>query len=271
MRVPRDGKWLIAINGVYGKRIQKIADVHSIPTVIVECDENQRVSAAGINDALEADPSITAVAVVHCETTTGIMNPIQEIGAVVRKHKKTYFVDSMSAFGAVEFDFESCEIDYLVSSANKCIEGVPGFSFCIARRSALEQTVGWSRTLSLDLHAQWLGLDKNGQFRFTPPTHTMLAFRQAIEELKNEGGVAARQLRYQSNCKRLLAGMRALGFEEYLPPEKQGHIISSFLYPQHGNFCFETFYEKLNDRGHPERLPGCFFETRADFFSCPVH
>ena len=247
--IPKNGKWLIAINGAYGKRMKKIAEIHSIETVTLDVTENTPLSAEAIDEALARDPSISAVAVVHCETTTGIMNPIQEIGKVVKKHGKTYFVDSMSAFGAVQFDYEACEIDYLVSSANKCIEGVPGFSFCIASRTALEKTADWSRTLSLDLFAQWVGLEKNGQFRFTPPTHTMLAFRQAIAELHMEGGVAGRESRYQTNCAALLSGMRKLGFREYLAEEFQGHIISSFLYPNDESFCFETFYEKLNDRG----------------------
>lgn len=248
--VPRDGKWLIVINGAYGDRMKKIADVNGISTAILKYNENEPIVAADVDRLLAEDTSITGVAVVHCETTTGIMNPIEEVGQVVRRHNRTYFVDSMSAFGAVEFDFQACEIDYLVSSANKCIEGVPGFSFCIARRSQLEQTEGWSRTLSFDLLAQWKGLEGNGQFRFTPPTHTMLAFSRALEELKQEGGVAGRQSRYQNNCKVLLAGMRQIGFETYLPDELQGHIITSFLYPTECEFDFELFYGKLNDLGY---------------------
>jgi len=247
--VPEDGKWLILINGAYGKRMQRIAEVHSMANEALIYEEDQPVSAADVEQALSNDPSISAVAVVHCETTTGIMNPIDEIGRVVKKYDITYFVDSMSAFGAVQFDFRGCEIDFLVSSANKCIEGVPGFSFCIARRTALEKTAGCSRTLSLDLYEQWQGLEINGQFRFTPPTHTMLAFRQALEELNLEGGVAGREKRYQANRATLLAGMRKMGFAEYLAPEKQGHIITSFLYPDHENFDFEAFYEKLSERG----------------------
>lgn len=247
--VPASGKWLIAINGSYGRRMQNIANTHGMETTILNYRENEYVSAEMIDEALANDSSISGVAVVHCETTTGIMNPIEEIGKVVQKHGKTYFVDSMSAFGGVEFDFRACEIDFLVSSANKCIEGVPGFSFCIARRSALKQTEGWSRTLSLDLYAQWMGLEKNGQFRFTPPTHAMLAFRQAIEELNLEGGVAGRQSRYQTNCRQLLEGMRLMGFREYLPESMQGHIITSFHYPEHPDFDFASFYDRLNELG----------------------
>ncbi len=260
--VPAAGKWLIAVNGSYGKRMQAIANTHGIESTILNYHENELVSVKEVDEALSNDPSITAVAIVHCETTTGIMNPIEEIGNVVRKHGKTYFVDSMSAFGGVQFDFAACDIDFLVSSANKCIEGVPGFSFCIARRSALEQTAGWTRTLSLDLYAQWMGLEKNGQFRFTPPTHTMLAFRQAIEELRIEGGVAGRQKRYKANCQKLLEGMRSLGFIEYLPDSLQGHIITSFRYPEHPNFDFASFYDRLNELGFVI-YPGKVFDANC--------
>lgn len=248
--IPRDGKWLILVNGSYGHRMCAIADVHGIEYTSRTIAENTAFTSDDVDALLVEDASITAVAIVHCETTTGIMNPVQEIGEVVAKHGKVFFVDSMSAFGAVEFDFESCNIDYLVSSANKCIEGVPGFSFCIANRATLEQTEGWSRTLSFDLYAQWQGLEKNGQFRFTPPTHTMLAFRQALEELKIEGGVAGRARRYRANCNCLQEGMAELGFETYLPTDKQGHIITSFLYPDDKNFQFDEFYDQLNRRGY---------------------
>ena len=247
--VPKDGKWLIVINGAYGKRMQKIVEVHGIDYVTLDYDENVPVSAEDVDRVLANDDNIDAVAFVHCETTTGIMNPIESIADVVKKHARICFVDSMSAFGGVRFDIKNCGIDFIVSSANKCIEGVPGFSFCIANRASLQRTEGWSRTLSFDLFAQWQGLEQNGQFRFTPPTHTILAFRQAIEELKLEGGVAGRENRYRANCRLLIAGMRKLGFEEYLPEHLQGHIITSFLYPSHKNFEFETFYNKLNDRG----------------------
>ena len=247
--VPRDGKWLVLENGAYGKRMVTIARANEMDVISHSTPESTPIKPAEVSDVLAGDPSISGVAVVHCETTTGIMNPIEQIGEVVWAHNKVYFVDSMSAFGAVEFDFRKCEIDFLVSSANKCIEGVPGFSFCLARRSALEQTEGRSRSLSLDLHAQWKGLEKNGQFRFTPPTHVMLAFRQALRELAQEGGVAGRQRRYRQNCELLVDGMQKLGFKTYLERNVQGHIITSFLYPNDA-FSFETFYDRLNDAGY---------------------
>jgi 2-aminoethylphosphonate-pyruvate transaminase len=156
----------------------------------------------------------------------------------------------MSSFGAVPLDLAEWDIDYLVSSANKCIEGVPGFGFVLARRRCLAATAGYARSLSLDLHAQWQGLEKDGQFRFTPPTHVLLAFQQALHELEAEGGVAGRAARYRLNYETVLAGMRALGFVAYLAPEHQGYIITSFRYPAHPNFKFEEFYERLNTQGY---------------------
>jgi 2-aminoethylphosphonate-pyruvate transaminase len=247
--VPPDGKLLVIINGAYGDRIAKIARVLKIDTVTLDYSTNEVPSAADVDALLAQDKAITNVVVVHCETTSGIMNPILDIGEVVHRHGKSYFVDSMSAFGAVPFDFEKCKIDFLVSSANKCIEGVPGFSFAICRRSSLLATEGYARSVSLDLLAQWQGLEANGQFRFTPPTHVILAFEQALLELADEGGVEGRAARYSANNKVLLSGMRKMGFTEYLSPDLQGVIITAFCFPDHRRFSFEQFYAALNDKG----------------------
>src|SRR5262249_25502601 len=194
--IPRDGKLLVLINGAYGRRIAQIGRVHGIRVETLETAENRKISPGVVEERLTADPEITHVAVVHCETTTGILNPISEIGDVVSKNGKVYFVDAMSSFGAIPIDVAGTHIDYLVSSANKCIEGVPGFAFVLARRAKLLEAKGLARTVSLDLHAQWAGLETDGQFRFTPPTHALLAFRQALRELEAEGGVAGRAARY---------------------------------------------------------------------------
>ena len=247
---PPDGKWLMIINGAYGKRLNLIATTLRIPTTLLIYPENSTPDPADVDAALAADAAITNVAVVHCETTTGIINPVEEIGAIVSKHGKRYFVDAMSSFGAVPLDLAEAEIDYLVSSANKCIEGVPGFSFVLARREALLETEGWARSLVLDLLAQWRALEANGQFCFTPPTHTLIAFAQALRELQMEGGVSGRAERYRANYETMLAGMADIGFETYLRPEDQGYIITSFRYPSHPNFSFEAFYERLNDKDY---------------------
>ena len=247
--VPSGGKLLVIVNGAYGDRIVNIASLLKIDTATLEYPTNLVPVPAGVDRMLSEDEAITNVVVVHCETTTGIINPIEQIGAVVKRHQKTYFVDSMSAFGAVVFDFEKCGIDFLVSSANKCIEGVPGFSFAICQRDSLLAIQGWARSVSLDLLAQWQGLEANGQFRFTPPTHVLLAFEQALMELQAEGGVAGRAGRYRDNHQLLVTGMRELGFTDYLPPELQGTIITAFYYPDHSRFEFDEFYSRLNDKG----------------------
>ena len=258
---PPEGKWLVIINGAYGERILKILDRYGIAAEAIRTAENELPNLMDIETALAAG-NFTHVAVVHCETTSGIMNPITEIGAIAKAAGCVYFVDSMSAFGGVEFDFSECAIDFLVSSANKCVQGVPGFGFALCRRTALEATDGFARTVSLDLLAQWRGLESNGQFRFTPPTHTLLAFAAALDELQAEGGVSARAARYRENHDTCVRGMRAIGFAEYVAEDLQGHIITSFLYPEN-DFDFGEFYDRLNDKGfviYPGKV------TQADCF-----
>ncbi|MFQ5616314.1 MAG: 2-aminoethylphosphonate--pyruvate transaminase [Anaerolineales bacterium] len=248
--IPPGGKLLVIINGAYGRRIAQIARVLNIEVETLTCPENRTPDLAGIESALAGDKRITNVAVVHCETTTGIINPIREIGGIVKGFGKFFFVDAMSSFGATPLNLAECGIDFLVSSANKCIEGVPGFSIILVKRNSILATEGYARSLSLDLLAQWKGLEANGQFRFTPPTHALLAFHQALLELEAEGGVEGRAARYRANYETLNAGMREMGFQEYLRPEDQGYIITSFRYPSHPNFRFETFYQYLNDKGY---------------------
>ena len=174
--VPPDGKILILANGAYGERMVKMAARYKIAHEVMRWPENKPVSVAQVREKLSGDAKISHVAVVHCETTTGILNPITELGAAARETERTFIVDAMSSFGAIPLDLEAAKIDYLISSANKCIQGVPGFSFVLARREKLEASKGLARTLSLDLWEQWKGLENDGQFRFTPPTHTLLAF-----------------------------------------------------------------------------------------------
>ena len=260
--VPKSGKLLVLINGAYGERIAKIASIHKIPYETLVCGEDATPDQEKTEELL-SDGSFTHMVIVHCETTSGIFNPIEAFGALAVKYGATYIVDSMSAFGAVPVDIAACEIDFLVSSSNKCIEGVPGFSFTLAKRDSLIKCKDQADTLVLDLYAQWIGLENDGQFRFTPPTHALLAFRQALHELKEEGGVSARAARYQNNFDVLAEGMSALGFKEYLSRDKQGYIINSYHYPEHPAFDFKAFYNKLNDRGfiiYPGKL------TKANCF-----
>ena len=247
--IPAQGKVAVLANGAYGERMALMLQMARIDHVVLRTPEDTPPDAAALDRLLAADPAITHVAAVHCETTTGLLNPIAELGAVVRRHQRSYIVDAMSSFGAVPIDVTGWGIDFLVSSANKCIEGVPGFSFVFCRRAALLASEGSARSLSLDLLGQLRGFEKNGQFRYTPPTHSLLAFEQALRELEAEGGVAGRGARYRRNHALLLAGMRDLGFRSYLPPALQSYIITSFHFPKDPRFTFETFYRHLSDLG----------------------
>jgi len=248
--IPADGMLLNIINGAYGRRISQMARIHSIPLIELIFNENQLPDLQQIEAALDTYPLITHVAVIHGETTTGLLNPIDEIGTIAAHHKKVFIVDAMSTFGAYDIDPGNLNISYLISSSNKCIEGIPGFSYVLAKRSELEKCKNQSRTLSLDLYDQWLGLNSNGQFRFTPPVQSLLAFNEALNELDKEGGITARANRYAENNSLLIAGMQKLGFKPFLPENIRSYIITSFLYPTHPNFSFEVFYSKLNEKGY---------------------
>lgn len=247
--IPENGKLLVLANGAYGERIASIARYHKIAVAINHSGEVAPPDIDMLIRAMESDPAITHVAVVHCETTTGMLNPIEKIGQIVKSYDKVYIVDAMSSFGGIPIDMAQIEADYLISSANKCIQGVPGFGFIIARRRALETTRGQARSLSLDLYEQWREMEtKNGKWRFTSPTHTVHAFWQALAELDKEGGVENRYARYLLNHCILVDGMRELGFKTLLPDDLQSPIITSFLSPD-GDYQFSRFYHYLKSKG----------------------
>jgi len=248
--ISADGKLLVLVNGAYGRRLATIAERLGVAVASVRWREDEPVDPDAAARVLQDDPAITHVSACHCETTSGVMNPVGAIGRVVRDAGRRFFVDAMSSFGAVPMDVESDAIDYLVSSANKCIEGVPGFSFVLSRLDDLLAGAGRSRSTCLDLTAQYKGLEGNGQFRFTPPTHAMLAFHQALRELEAEGGVAGRGERYRRNHEMLTRGMARMGFEAYVPEVHQSYIITTYLYPKDPAFAFEDFYDRLNGHGY---------------------
>jgi 2-aminoethylphosphonate-pyruvate transaminase len=265
--IPRAGKLLVLVNGAYGRRIAQMARVHGIAHEVMEVDEDCRFTPGIVANALSAFQGVTHVAIVHCETTSGMLNQVEEVGRVVAEANATYIVDAMSSFGAIPIDMAESAIHFLISSANKCIEGVPGFGFVIAERGALEAAKGHARTLSLDLYDQWASMGSSMEaqrhFRFTPPIHTMLAFSQALDELEQEGGVPARGERYRQNHAALCRGMAALGFDIYLKEGDRSPIITSFRDPADPAFSFDDFYERLWQRGfviYPGKLSreACF-------------
>lgn len=242
-------KLLILSNGAYGDRMGNIAEYHGISYDMLAFDETEQVSVSYVDDYLSHNAEITHVAVVHCETTTGVFNPLKEIAHLVKMHGKKLIVDAMSSFGGVPLDVHELGIDFLISSANKCIQGVPGFGFIIARCSELLHCKGVSKSLSLDIYDQWEAMEKgHGKWCFTSPTHVVRAFKQAMDELAEEGGVEVRHNRYCENHRVLVDGMRSLGFQTLLPDEIQSPVITSFLYP-HVDFNFKAFYTQLKERG----------------------
>ena len=248
--VPRDGKVLILVNGAYGTRMARICEVLGRATAVLETPEDTPVDPEALDRALAEDTAITHVAVVHCETTSGILNPLEAVAAVVARHGRALLIDAMSAFGALPLEAARVPFDAVVASSNKCLEGVPGLGFCIARREALERTEGNAHSLSLDLYDQWIAMEKTGQWRFTPPVQTIIAFDRALDDFDAEGGVEGRGGRYAANCRILVEGMRDLGFKTLLPDDLQAPVIVTFHKPSDPRFDFEDFYDRLRRRGY---------------------
>ena len=248
--VPRNGKILLLINGAYGQRMARICEYHNRSFEIDEYPENQPVDAAALDQRLENDSAITHVGVVYCETTSGIQNPVQELSVITRRHGRGFLIDAMSAFGALPLEAQETKFDAVVASSNKCLEGSPGIGFCITPRNVIERARGSSDTLVLDLYDQWQAMEANGQWRFTPPTHAILALSQALDELDAEGGIAGRSQRYRQNCDLLIRGMREMGFQTLLPDAVQASIIVTFHMPADPNFYFDRFYDALRHEGY---------------------
>ena len=272
--VPPEGEVLVLINGAYGHRAKRILDIARRATVVHETPEDTPPDLAAVERILAQSRTITHVFAVHCETTSGILNPIEAIAEICERHGKRLLIDAMSAFGAIPLDARTTRFDAVAASSNKCIEGVPGLGFVLCRRTALAETAGNATTLVLDLFDQHQALEKTGQYRFTPPIHVIVAFHQALEEHREEGGVAGRGARYRENCRILVDGMRAMGFATLLPDDLQAPIIVTFHMPTDPRFDFQRFYDGLKARGYviyPGKLTvadsfriGCIGRLSAD-------
>ncbi len=255
--VPKAGRLLVLNNGAYGARMSEIARVLGIDCCVVALSPREPAAPSAVEESLAADPLISHVAVVHCETTTGVLNPIASIGEVAHARNCVVLVDAMSSLGAVSIDLERDHIDAIAASSNKCLESVPGCAFVVAAQPLLEQ--GEGRSLALDLSAQWRGFERDGQFRFTPPTHVLLALNRALDELDREGGIAGRAARYHANHETLASAMRRMGFDELVDAEHQSDIITAFGCPADPAFVFDEFYRRLRDRNlviYPGKLAG---------------
>jgi 2-aminoethylphosphonate-pyruvate transaminase len=272
--VPKGSKVLVPDNGSYCKRIVRILGYLVREAVVLPHGEQEPADPARIDAALTADPDITHVAQVHCETGTGILNPLREIAAVVATHRRGLIIDAMSSYGAIPIDAATLRFDALIAASGKCLEGVPGMGFVVARRTALERSAGNSHSLAMDLLDQWQYLNKTGQWRFTPPTHVMAALRAAISQFQGQGAQPARLARYTENCAALVSGMRALGLKTFLPDALQAPIIVTFHSPPDPAYDFAEFYRRVRERGfilYPGKLTavdtfrvGCIGAIGAD-------
>ena len=244
--VPRDGHVLVPLNGAYCKRIQRICGILGRRVTAVDFEENEPVRPAAVDAALARDPSITHVALVHCETSTGVLNPLPEISELVNRRKRSLLVDAMSSFAALPIEGT---FDALVAASGKCLEGPPGMGFALVRKATLEKCAGNSPSLVLDLHDQWVSMEKTAQWRFTPPTVIVAALHAALEEYAAEGGRAGRGARYRRNCEVLIEGMTRLGFKLFLKPEHQAPVIVTFHAPGDPNYDFQKFYDRVREKG----------------------
>lgn len=261
--VPRHGRVLVPDNGAYCRRMLRILQVLGREAVALEFAEDTVTDPARIEAALVADPSITHVALVHCETGTGILNPLPDIAAAVARQGRRLIVDAMSTFGVIPIDTRALEVEAIVAASGKCLEGVPGMGFVIALAASLQDCAGNSHSLALDLHDQWRTMQASGQWRFTPPTHVVAALRAALAQYRAEGGLPARAARYRANCAALVDGMRGLGLVPFLADAVQAPIIVTFHSPTHPAYAFDAFYARMRDGGfilYPGKL------TRVDTF-----
>ena len=247
--VPRAGHVLVLDNGAYCKRAAKLSGLMGRRTTVLPFDDSQAVSPQALDAALQADVSISHVLMIHCETGAGVLNPLQAVADVCVRHGKGLIVDAMSSFGALPIDARSTCFDALIAASGKCLEGVPGMGFVFVRKSIMASCEGNSQSLAMDLFDQHAYLEKTGQWRFTPPTHVLVALHEAIAQFVEEGGQSARLMRYQTNCDALLRGMAALGFVPFLPADIQAPIIVTFHAPADPAYEFKRFYDAAKRHG----------------------
>ena len=279
--VPRDGHVLVLDNGAYCKRAAKLTTLMGRRCTVMGFDDAVQVSPAALADRLQSDRTITHVVMIHCETGAGVLNPLQAVADVCAANGKGLIVDAMSSFGAIEIDARKTRFDALVAASGKCLEGVPGMGFVFIRKTLLDECAGRSQSLAMDLHDQYVYMEKTTQWRFTPPTHVVVALAEAIAQFEAEGGQPARLARYTSNYQTLITGMKKLGFKPFLDPAIQAPIIVTFHAPADSKYDFKTFYAAARARGfilYPGKLTqietfrvGCIGAIGPDEMEQAVH
>ena len=279
--VPRDGHVLVLDNGAYCKRAAKLTQMMGRRASVLPFAEDEPVSAPALAARLAEDASITHVVLIHCETGTGVENPLAEVAAVCERAGRGLIVDAMSSFGALPIDARTMRFDALVAASGKCLEGVPGMGFVFVRKAVIDGCAGHSQSLAMDLHDQYVYMERTGQWRFTPPTHVMVALAEAVAQFLEEGGQPARLERYRGNCQVLVDGLVALGLKPFLRPEVQAPIIVTVHAPAHPAYDFRRFYAGAKARGfilYPGKLTevetfrvGCIGAIGANEMRQAVH
>ena len=247
--VPANGHVLVLDNGAYCKRAAKLTSLMGRRCTLMPFADNEPVSPTALRETLVADSTITHVVLIHCETGAGVLNPLQAVADICAELNKGLIVDAMSSFAAIEIDARTTRFDALIAASGKCLEGVPGMGFVFIRNAVLEGCAGQSQSLAMDLHDQYAYMEKTGQWRFTPPTHVVIALAEAISQFEAEGGQPARLARYTNNYETLVRGMTALGFKPFLAPAIQAPIIVTFHAPAHPNYEFKRFYDATKALG----------------------
>lgn len=247
--VPRDGKLLVLVNGAYGERMARLTATMGRERVVLDFGETSPVDPGRVASALAQDPAITHVGVIHCETSTGMLNPLEEVARVVEAAGRRLIVDAMSSFGVLPLSARDLAFDAVIASSNKGLEGVPGMGFVLARKDALLAAKGNCHSLSLDLYDQYVYLQSTGRWRYTPPTHVVAALAAALDQFEAEGGRLGRLARYEDNCRRLLEGLRELGLAPFLPRSLQAPVIVTVCAPAHPGYSFQELYDRTKASG----------------------
>jgi len=265
--LPPDAKILIVTNGFYGLRLKELCDRMKKRNVLLQLPMLPPPSARDIEAALDAHPDITHVTLCHCETATGVLNPIEEIAAATRARGVRVILDAIASFAAFDLDAPALDLEAIVLSSNKGLESVPGVGFVIAKRASLQAAEGNSASLSLDLHAQWAHMEKTGQWRYTPPTHVIAALATAIRIHEAEGGVRGRHARFHRVWHRLVTAMRQRGFETLISDDHASPIVTTFLEPADPHYTFPSFSTEMRKRGFIV-FPGRLTASRTFRIGC---
>jgi 2-aminoethylphosphonate-pyruvate transaminase len=247
--VPKDGKLLIVENGSYGTRICKIAERYSIPFVSYSLAYGDYPDIKAIELLIKNDTNITHLAVIDHETTSGMRNPVQAICDLAHSNNIEVIVDCMSSYAGLEIDLQKWKAEYIISSSNKCIQGMAGLSFVIFRKSLLEKIKGNARSFYFDLYEQYSGFQKSGQMQFTPPVQVVYALRKAIDEFFDET-LTGRLNRYRQNYETLYFGLEKMGFRFLLPEAQQSGILLAVLEPSNPEYSFDAMHDFLYRRNY---------------------